>query len=812
MRAMARVIYTFCLLAIAACGPSTAGKNPGTHSFVDAGPSYGEVVLSAPDGNPVTATEGTVDFGGVRTGTTGERTLTLTNKGPGAVAVTATTSLGFVDAFSYRLSADVLDAGAQASLTIAFRPKSVGDCDETLSLVVENGSPAQFLVHVRGSGFRLDSPAIEIAPEALDFAKVAVGTYQIRSVTIANIGDDVPGTTEDNLLLATRAADGSWVESRPAITGPDAADFAIDWPPQGYSPEGLASGASADLRVKFAPRVTGTKQALLELRSNDPRHPVVLVPVGGIALALPPCDLDVRPPSLNFGSVPSNTYLTLSITISLDDPDPTHSCRIDRVVLSWETQQEGAFELPANVENYDLSGGEVLSVPIRFHPTNEGPVSGEVDVIWGSQSYRVLLAANVAQPNLCLMAYPRQLDFGSVGVNCASRDRLITLFNTCASSVTVTSVAVPSTSSSRFSVGRLPPLPRTISGGGSFDFGLTYRPTVLVEDVGSVEVTQAGNSGKLAISVRGQGAPEPAQTDVFTQPEIPKLDFLFILDDSATMADKQSALTTSLSAFFAYLDWQPIDYHVAITTTDVSSTGAQGRFLPLTGSNPRVITRSTPNRTQAFAQNVAVGTGGSETESLLRPFYLALTRPLINGHNTGFYRDEADLAVIIISDAADQDPLGTAITDYESFLIGLKGVTRRSDVTVSAIVPLAAQSPSGCSYDTPTAGLDVRVQTTVRRMFGVMDEVCSPDWTQTLEHVIPRQSGSVGMLSNVPDMTYRPEPIVLTVDAQPWPRLDASGQVRWTYNAQVNTIEFEVNAVPPPGSTIRVSYHVACQP
>jgi hypothetical protein len=300
---------------------------------------------------------------------------------------------------------------------------------------------------------------------------------------------------------------------------------------------------------------------------------------------------------------------------------------------------------------------------------------------------------------------------------------------------------------------------------------------------------------------------------------------LLIIDNSCSMMNKQISLGRNFGSFIKFAVSQQVDYHIAATTVSVdaahggsgsgySTEYENGRFVPLAGGNPRVITPTTPNKEQVFAQNVNVGTDGTGTELLIRPGYLALTNPPIGWlttHNAGFLRDEAHLAVVVVSDAADQDAAPLAF--YQNFFLNIKGFKRQNMFTYSGIIPTQQIAPSGtCDYDESTAGQSTRTRELIARTGGVYDDICTPDWSKTLEGVGQLAFGyrTRFFLSNMPDLTVTPEPIVVLDDGQPFPATGSAGETRWSYDSVVNAIDFEPPAVPKPGSTLAIKYHVAC--
>ena len=72
----------------------------------------------------------------------------------------------------------------------------------------------------------------------------------------------------------------------------------------------------------------------------------------------------------------------------------------------------------------------------------------------------------------------------------------------------------------------------------------------------------------------------PATTSVSTSAGAPRVDVLFVVDNSPGMAGKQQALLQRTGTFMRALDKLGLDYHVGVTTTDVGALTAEGTFFP----------------------------------------------------------------------------------------------------------------------------------------------------------------------------------------------------------------------------------------
>lgn len=138
----------------------------------------------------------------------------------------------------------------------------------------------------------------------------------------------------------------------------------------------------------------------------------------------------------------------------------------------------------------------------------------------------------------------------------------------------------------------------------------------------------------------------------------PKVDILFVIDDSGSMADAQANLSRNAYLFADAISKMAIlDYHIGVLTTDMDDCRmACGR---LQGS-PSFLEKTTPNFVDILSRRMQVGTDGSASEEMFGPVVSALSVPLEVRENAGFYRQDAFLAVIFITDAKDQSRFSSA--------------------------------------------------------------------------------------------------------------------------------------------------------
>lgn len=159
-------------------------------------------------------------------------------------------------------------------------------------------------------------------------------------------------------------------------------------------------------------------------------------------------------------------------------------------------------------------------------------------------------------------------------------------------------------------------------------------------------------SGKLLVPketiTKEEVSEKPKDFEAFN----PKVDILFVIDNSGSMTEAQENVSRNAFMFADAISKVSIlNYHIGVVTTDMDNCSTHcGRLIGL----PRYLDKSTPNFVEVLSNRMEVGINGSGTEALFGPVQAALGPGLENSFNNGFYRQDAFLAVIFITDAMDQ--------------------------------------------------------------------------------------------------------------------------------------------------------------
>ncbi len=290
-----------------------------------------------------------------------------------------------------------------------------------------------------------------------------------------------------------------------------------------------------------------------------------------------------------------------------------------------------------------------------------------------------------------------------------------------------------------------------------------------------------------------QQQPDPADpvevVEVFHQEPLPRVDVLWVIDDTSSMKDEQAAVADAFDGFIDALDQLELSWQVGVVTTD--GTGPAAGLLQ---GNPWIIHGGLDDPAAAFADAVDVGTDGQSSESGLGAAWLALTEPLVSTDNRGFRRSDAALQIVVLSDADDDSADILGDDPASSFLDFLAEEADRTgaDTRLSAIVgPL----PEGCSGAAPAD-----VYTAVAEQSGgAVVSICEADFSAVTATIA---DATVAWPTTFP-LQASPDPD--TVEVQ----IDGNTMPSDSFDLDLETPALIFSEAPPPGAEIRVRYALA---
>jgi hypothetical protein len=758
-----------------------------------------------------------VDFGFAPPGLTSRRPLSVVN----ATARELSVALTFSSAEFSGPGQVTVPAFTTTPLEAIFRPAMLGA--RRGSVVARSGSLAA-TAQLRGVG---GGPDVDVRPARLAFGRVALfqgvsPTPQARRLQVWNVGTRASGQREERLFLGDGGAGPLVsVEGVDGGAAPPGLTARLSAMPAFVPADGLEAGRFVAFDVELTPASVGRLEAQVVVSSNDPDEGEVRVPVTADVVALPPCALRVEPAGqLQFGTLTPGVPVVRAVVFENLSRTPGDVCLVSALELAPESHP--AFALREGpVAEKELAPGQRWTVELQATSsgTGMGAISGALT--WSSSSAAPAgrLQLTAAIDAACLTIAPVDLDVGGVGLGCTSGGRSVLLYNSCATPVTVTDLALIDAAGARpnsppacpgatpcpeFAFSQRPPVPFTLAPGAApVAVTVRYEPIDLGADVGALGVTStaAGSPAVQVVTLRGEGAATGVVTDVFQGAGVPRVDVLFVIDGSCSMSSKQMSLASNLPAFFARTLSSAVDYQLAVVVgqgpPSVPSRGTF-RFGP-THPTP-ILSRAVPDAERQFGARVtSIGAQGGN-EECLQPALEALTPPLSVSSNAGFLRSGAQLAVVCVTDDSDYSP--QPVSFYVAALTNLKQ-GRVNDLTISAI--------AGYTQTCPATQLENgRYATVTAATGGVREEICTADWAQSLGRLSLTTFGQSGrfFLRGTPDLSARP--LEVRVDGQ----VVAAGTPPmrvWTYDVLGNAVVFEELYRPPAGARVEVTYQPTCR-
>jgi hypothetical protein len=285
----------------------------------------------------------------------------------------------------------------------------------------------------------------------------------------------------------------------------------------------------------------------------------------------------------------------------------------------------------------------------------------------------------------------------------------------------------------------------------------------------------------------------PVRTDRHVQTPVPVVDILWVIDNSCSMEEEQSALTQNFPLFMNYFLGSGLDYHIGVVSTDMDAPSHKGKLRTVAGY--KWIDVETPNPIAVYTQMAYMGINGSAEEKGRAAAYTALELRK-NGYNQNFLREEASLHVVAISDENDHSGSNpVSLNEFIQYLLTLKWSSDM--VTFSSITG----PPSGCptAYEPGTQYLSITQAVT-----GIEWSICEDEWGQVLDELGMQAAGLKRefYLSEVPV----PGSIEVWVVDDGITYAFEEGE-DWVYDRARNSIVFD-DYVPMPLSEVFIQYEV----
>jgi hypothetical protein len=308
-----------------------------------------------------------------------------------------------------------------------------------------------------------------------------------------------------------------------------------------------------------------------------------------------------------------------------------------------------------------------------------------------------------------------------------------------------------------------------------------------------------------------------------------KVDILWVIDNSGSMASSQRNLTDHFQSFIQEFQNRGSDFHMAVTTSDAYLAPYQNNYnwsrirdgvtdgTLNAHSGVFVMKPNTPNLASVFLTNITQGIKGSGDERV----FSSMEETLKNSWNVDFRRPDAFLAVIMVSDEDD--------FSHNDFTTGMNGYYFTEDYNDPTMYTIQHYMDFLTTYTAPAGGgknfsfnaitiyddaclaqiggggqkKSIRNEQLVVASGGKLISLCS-DFSQSLQEL----STAIVNLSSSFQLARVPveSSIVVIVNGVNVPHDAANG---WSYEPTSNSIVFTGSAVPPAGASVVINFDPA---
>ncbi|MFQ6091088.1 MAG: choice-of-anchor D domain-containing protein, partial [bacterium] len=194
------------------------------------------------------------DFGEVSLGDTAFWSFTMFNRGWIDLKVFDIVSSDPNFIVILPLFPETVLAGSQLPVVVAFAPTELGSSAGTLAVLSDDPDEETLFVRLSGSA---KEPHIELSVNEIDFGDVEVCASVRRMFTISNVG-------VGDLIVTSLSSDNPAFR----VTSPS-------------FPQSIAAGSEIDVVVVFSPDRLDMYSGTIEISSDDPDEPLILLPVTG---------------------------------------------------------------------------------------------------------------------------------------------------------------------------------------------------------------------------------------------------------------------------------------------------------------------------------------------------------------------------------------------------------------------------------------------------------------------------------------------------------------------------------------------------
>ena len=486
------------------------------------------------DGNTTASTADHTDFGSTYiNGGTMTRTFTIQhqNTGTGTLNIGAITFSG-ANASDFSVTtapgSSSLNPNTSTTFVVTFNPSGFGLRTATISIANNdaNENPYDFAIqgtgtdseiNLTGNGITIvDGATTTSVADHTDFGMTAVvsGTI-VRTFTIQN----------------SASASANLIVNSISISGPNASDFSYSAP----GSSNLAPGASTTFTVTFDPSALGTRNAVVNVNSNDSdespydfavtgvgSEPEMDVQGNGVSIV----DGDSSPSTsdwtnfgdaeINFGIITKtftvyNTGLS-DLTLGAITIGGTHATNFTYTSPLLSTVPPGGSTTFTITFNPSATGTRSATFSIATNDSNENPYNFSIQGTGTAPEVNVVGNLITIVNDDMSASVSDNTDFGTVSIDAGSTLITYTIQNTGVGNLQIGSIYFLGANASDFSVQTSPA--SVVAAGSSTTVTVSFHPTVVGTKIAAIYIeNDDSNENPYHFQIKGLGVRTYPDTD-----------------------------------------------------------------------------------------------------------------------------------------------------------------------------------------------------------------------------------------------------------------------------------------------------------
>jgi len=496
--------------------------------------------------------------------TSAPQTVTLSNSGATAAAITSITATG--DYAQTNNCGSSLAASSNCAIHVTFTPTGTGTRTGSIS-IVSGDSSTPLMVNLTGTGVVV---TLSLSPASLTFNDQKVGTSsQAQSIALMDTGG-AP------LAISSIVPSGDFLETDNCGNG-------------------VAAGATCSINVTFLPTATGMRTGSITITSNAQGSPHTVRLTGngisrGPAVSLTCASGGAAASTCTIVTFPAQPVTTTSgaqvVTLTNSGND---TLNITGVMATGEFT---ASTCPAT-----LAASASCSINVTFKPISTGTRLGSLVIADNAgdspQSVSLMGTGTPFGPAISLSA--TALPFGNQFVGSTSSKQSVTVTNTGSAMVTLTSIKASGDFAETDTCANGIPA-KTVDTPNNFcTISVTFSPTATGARAGAITISDNAPASPQAVTMSGEGTDviisvAPGGSTSATVSAGQSAAFSLLLSPSGGFSD---TVTVSCGGTIPAGTCLPssssltVNAPVMVTMTVTTTAPSHSTILPVRGLSPR---------------------------------------------------------------------------------------------------------------------------------------------------------------------------------------------------------------------------------